>query len=255
MRGGLASVLELPPKPAELEYETQIRPQAASHPHLWPSEVFPDPRLDQVYQTRPLDSRAAELDSVVRYLGSFDETYLLAEVQGAGEPELWIIDQHVAHERILYERLFLRRHVPAIQPLLPPHVVHLGPAAQTRLLPFLGEFNRAGVEVEPFGEDALVVRGLPDFLQERDPQELLEDLLARLEAAGQVDLDSFRKDLNAELACRSAIKKHHHLPPELALRLIQDLQTCEVPHTCPHGRPVIKKLSLGELERSFGRKA
>ena len=141
-----------------------------------------------------------------------------------------------------------------IQPLLPPKVVQLGPAAQSRLLPFLEEFNRAGVEVEPFGEDALVVRGLPDFLQDRDPQDLLEDLLERLEAGGKVDLDTFRKDLNAELACHSAIKKHDHLSPELALRLIQDLLTCEVPHTCPHGRPVIKKLSLGELERSFGRK-
>jgi len=191
----------------------------------------------------------------VRYLGTFDETYLLAEVRADGEPELWLVDQHVAHERILYERLFLRNHAPAIQPLLPPKVVQLGPAAQSRLLPFLEEFARAGVEVEGFGEDSLVVRGLPDFLVDRDPRDLLEDLLERLEAAGKVDLDAFRKDLNAELACRAAIKKHHHLPPELAQRLLEDLRTCDVPHTCPHGRPVVKKLTRGDLERSFGRKA
>jgi len=58
--------------------------------------------------------------ATVRYLGAFDATYLLAEVQGEREPELWIVDQHVAHERILYERLFLRHHRPAVQPLLPP---------------------------------------------------------------------------------------------------------------------------------------
>jgi DNA mismatch repair protein MutL len=255
LRGGLASVLELPPKPVELEYEAPIRPQAVSHPQLWAGDAPAlEPHLDRVYPTRPTDSRAAELASAVRYLGSFDETYLLAEIQGNGEPELWIIDQHAAHERILYERLFLRRHVPVTQPLLPPQVVQLGLAAQSRLLPFLEEFNRAGMEVEAFGEDALLVRGLPDFLIDRDPQDLLDDLLARLEAEGKVDLDTFRKDLNAELACRSAIKKHHRLTPELALRLIQDLQTCAAPHTCPHGRPVIKKLSLGELERSFGRR-
>ena len=63
-----------------------------------------------------------------------------------------------------------------------------------------------------------------------------------------MDLDTFRRDLNAELACRAAIKKHHHLPPELAQRLIQDLLACEVPHTCPHGRPVVKKLSRSDLE-------
>jgi DNA mismatch repair protein MutL len=262
LRGGLASVLDLPPKPAELDYENPIRPQAAVHPHLWSqTEAYSvlaetlDHRLDQVYPTRPPDSRAAELDATIRYLGAFDATYLLAEVRAGGEPELWIVDQHVAHERILFERLFLRHHTPAIQPLLPPKVVHLGPAAQSRLLPFLEEFNRAGVEVDPFGDDALVVRGLPDFLQDRDPQDLLEDLLARLESQGKVDLDTFRKDLNAELACRSAIKKHHPLTPELAQRLIEDLQACEVPHTCPHGRPVVKKLTRMDLERSFGRRS
>ena len=98
------------------------------------------------------------------------------------------------------------------------------------------------------------MRGLPDFLVDRDPQALLEDLLARLEQEGRVDLDAFRRDLNAELACRAAIKKHHAMPPELALRLIQDLLACEVPNTCPHGRPIIKKLTLEDLERSFGRR-
>jgi DNA mismatch repair protein MutL len=69
-----------------------------------------------------------------------------------------------------------------------------------------------------------------------------------------VDLDVFRRELNAELSCRSAIKKHHYLPADLAQRLIEDLMECEVPHTCPHGRPVIKKLTRAELERSFGRR-
>jgi len=261
LRGGLASVLELPPKPAELDYETPIRPQAASHAQLWADSPFPAPsgsldaRLDEPYRSQPQPSCAAESETGLRYLGSFDETYLLAEVRTGGEPELWLVDQHVAHERILYERHFLRRHEPAVQPLLPPQVVQLGPAAQSRLVPFLEEFRLAGVDAEVFGGDALVVRGLPDFLVDRDPRNLLEDLLERLEGSGKVDLDTFRKDLNAELACRAAIKKHHHLAPELAQRLLEDLQRCDVPHTCPHGRPVVKKLTRGDLERSFGRKA
>ena len=124
----------------------------------------------------------------------------------------------------------------------------------TRLARLLPELAVAGVEAEAFGADALVVRGLPDFLVDRDPQTLLDDLLIRLEREGRVDLDTFRRDLNAELACRAAIKKHHALPPELALLLIRDLLACEVPNTCPHGRPILKKLSLGDLERSFGRR-
>jgi DNA mismatch repair protein MutL len=123
-----------------------------------------------------------------------------------------------------------------------------------RLTPFLEELQAAGIEADSFGEDVLVVRGLPDFLADRDPQALLEDLLARLEREGRVDLDTFRRDLNAELACRAAIKKHHALPPDLALALVRDLLACQVPNTCPHGRPIIKKLTLADLERSFGRR-
>jgi DNA mismatch repair protein MutL len=265
LRGGLASVLEMPPKPLEVEFELDPRRGQAAHPRLWePSAAGAVEALASAFDTRPLDrpygvapalSRAAEGETApVRYLGAFEHTYLLAEVRSDGEPELWIIDQHVAHERVLFERLFLRRHAPAIQPLLPPRVVQLGPAALARLAPFLDELGAVGVEVEAFGADALVVRGLPDFLSERDPEALLEDLVARLEQEGRVDLEVFRRDLNAELACRAAIKKHHVLPPDLALRLIQDLLACEVPHTCPHGRPILKKLTLGELERSFGRR-
>jgi DNA mismatch repair protein MutL len=272
LRGGLASVLELPPKPLEAEFELDpSRRAAAQHPRLWPdrsggapgayrsiTDAFATRPLDGAYPLEPIPSGVTEGTGSgleIRYVGAFQRTYLLAEVAGEAGPELWIVDQHVAHERVLFERLFRSRHSPAIQPLLPAQVVHLGPEALARLAPFLSELGAVGVEAEPFGDDALVVRGLPDFLVDRDPQGLLEDLLARLEREGRVDLDAFRRDLNAELACRAAIKKHHTLPPELALRLIQDLLACEVPNTCPHGRPILKKLGLEDLERSFGRKS
>lgn len=265
---GPASVLELPPKPLEPEFEKpEAKPQTVSHPRLWSEPVAHaiqalneayEVRLDQPFNVKTSPTRAAEpvveRGAAIRYLGSFDGTYLLAEVQTGKEPELWIVDQHVAHERILYERLFLRKHCPAIQPLMPPKVVQVGPAGLSRLLPHLEAFAQAGLEVDPFGEDALIVRGLPDFLVDRDPEGLIEDLLARIEGGGKLDLDAFRRELNAELACRSAIKKNHALLPELAQRLLEDLQACQVPHTCPHGRPIFKKLGRSELERSFGRR-
>ena len=186
LRGDLPSVLDLPPKPLEAEFEAAIKPVAATHPHLWHEPAIGasqeqqetlDQRLSTAYSTRPPTGRVAEdepaqmrvVESLaiapdISYLGAFDGTYLIAEVRGVAEPELWIIDQHVAHERILFERLFLRSHAPAIQPLMPPQIVHLGPAALARLTPFLEELNRVGVECEHFGEDALVIRGLPDFL-------------------------------------------------------------------------------------------
>lgn len=271
LRGGLASVLELPPKPLEAEFELDpARRAQAQHPRLWSDHsggaLAAVQALADAFETRPLErpyayaaapSSAAEAlgdEHGLRFLGSFQQTYLLVEVTGDQGPELWIVDQHVAHERVLFERLFLRRHAPAIQPLLPPQAVRLGPEAVARLAPFLEELQAAGVEAEAFGEDALVVRGLPDFLADRDPQALLEDLLARLEREGRVDLDTFRRDLNAELACRAAIKKHHALPADLALALVRDLLACQVPNTCPHGRPILKKLTLADLERSFGRR-
>ena len=264
--GDLASVLEMPPKPEAAEFELEARRPAAAHPRLWETvsaqpawqslqSAFGASDLDRSYDLAAPASRAAEeVDGGPRYLGAFQHTYLLVEVPGEKEPELWIVDQHVAHERVLFERLFLRRHAPALQPLLPPQVVTLGPAALSRLAPYLEELNAVGVECEAFGADAVVVRALPDFLAERDPRALLEDLLARMETGGKADLDAFRRDLNAELACRAAIKKHHRLPDDLALRLVQDLLACEVPHTCPHGRPIVKKLTLADLERSFGRR-
>lgn len=266
-KGELPSVLSLPPKPEDLELDAAPRPVAPQHPSLWRESAAPAGEalrqafgveaLDRPYGVAPAPTHASEAlgPAGPRLLGAFDATYLLAEVPGEGEPELWIVDQHVAHERILYERLFLRRHAPARQPLMPPRVVQLGLAAFARLEPFLAELNAAGVDCEPFGEGALVVRTLPDFLADRDPQALLEELLARLEREGKADLDAFRRELNAELACKAAVKKHAPLDRTQAEALLRDLMACEVPHTCPHGRPVIKKLTRTELERSFGRRS
>jgi DNA mismatch repair protein MutL len=278
LKGGLPSVLDLPPRPLDLDLDRPLRPPvpaaAPSQPHLWgQGQAFrePDPPAtgavaalqaafggDRAFPGPSREAGAAEPafeTPAARYLGSFEATYLLVEIRGERGPELWIVDQHVAHERILYERLFRRGQQPAVRPLLPPQVVRVGPGALARLQPFLGEFTRAGVDLEPFGDDALVVRGLPDFLAEREPRALLDELLARLDTQGKVDLDAFRRELNAELSCKAAIKKHHTLPAELAQRLVEDLLACEVPQTCPHGRPIIKKLTLGDLERSFGRRS
>jgi DNA mismatch repair protein MutL len=254
--GGLASVLEMPPKPLEAEFELEARRTQVEHPRLWQGAAG-DADLDRSYAFAGATMKAAEpvvTGTGLKYLGAFQDTYLVVETQGEREPELWLVDQHVAHERVLFEKLFLRRHAPGLQPLMPPPVLTLGPQAMARLAPWIEELNAVGVECEAFGADALVVRALPDFLAERDPLALMEDLLARLERESRVDLDVFRRDLNAELACRAAIKKHHRLSSELALRLVEDLMACEVPHTCPHGRPILKKLTLSELDRSFGRR-
>lgn len=273
LRHELPSVLSLPPKPEPLGPVLPNGPMASPLPCLREEprnlpatvealpEAFPSP-LDRPYASLPEAERAAEpatttppsTPPLARYLGAFDATYLLFEVQGPMEPELWLVDQHVAHERILYERLFLRHHTPASQPLLPPRILQLGASAFARIAPFLDELKAVGIDCEPFGSAALALRALPDFLIHRDPQELLEDLRIRLEREGRIDLATFRRELNAELACKAAVKKHEPLDAPQAYALLQDLLACEVPHTCPHGRPILKKLTRTELERSFGRR-
>ena len=154
LRGGLASVLELPPKPLEAEFELDPSRRATpQHPRLWSdhsggalgayqslADTFATRPLDAAYSCEPEPSRAAERTDqapAVRYIGAFEQTYLLAEILGDQGAELWIVDQHVAHERVLFERLFLRHHRPAVQPLLPPQLVQVGPEALARLTPFL----------------------------------------------------------------------------------------------------------------------
>lgn len=268
----LPDLLSLPPKPQEADLEPSLKSGTRLHPRLWEEEsdltvasyVFPQtaskaaetPAERAKTESRPAEAKAAPASErpAFRYLGAFDATYLLAEVQGEAGPELWMVDQHVAHERILFEAHYHRKHNPAIQALLPPQVLQLGRAAISQLSPWMEEFIGVGIDCEIFGDDSLVVRGLPDFLADRDPENLLEALLHRLEAGGKADLDAFRRELNGELACRAAIKKNQILDPSLAEQLIRDLMACEVSLTCPHGRPIIKKLTRTELERSFGRR-
>ncbi|MDR2697851.1 MAG: DNA mismatch repair endonuclease MutL [Holophagales bacterium] len=271
-KGELPSVLSLPPKPVEHVFEEPVKRLGAAQEHrnLWRDDYNREamgsmrqafsPSLDRPYDFSAQKINAAETaigladPSPIRYLGSFSETYLLAEFRSENMPELWMVDQHAAHERVLYERLFSRRHQPAVQPLLPPRVINIGRTHAAKLSPFLEELCRIGVEVEAFGEDAVTVRGLPDFLARREPESLIEDLLIRMESAGSVDLDYFRIELNAELACRAAIKKNSALDSAQAQALLESLIKCDKPLTCPHGRPVIKKMTLLELERSFGRR-
>jgi DNA mismatch repair protein MutL len=258
LKGDSMSVLDLPPKPVDRPMDEIPRPVAPQHARLWDTARAFERSEDRPYTFAPSPSKAAETVFVeeppFHYLGSFQDTYLLVEVQGEKEPELWIIDQHVAHERVQYERLFLRLHQPAIQPLLPPQVLSLGPAAIARITPWIEELNAVGIEVDIFSGDALLVRGLPDFLVDRDPQGLLEEVLTGIED-GPIDLDRFRRDLNATLACRASIKKNQRLPDGMALNLVRDLMACSVPQTCPHGRPIFKRLTLSELERGFGRRS
>ncbi len=192
---------------------------------------------------------------LLRLIGQVGATYLVAE----GPDGLYLIDQHAAHERVLFEKLLaLRREqdeqgAPS-QSLLSPVVVHF-PPEQARLLqerlPVLG---RLGFRVESFGPGAFQVRAVPSILADGDPSAALSAVVEDFEE----DESPLRGEVEALLAARIckrlAVRAGQVLSPEEQRALLADLESCESPRTCPHGRPTMIHLSVDMLERQFGRR-
>lgn len=245
-----ASVRETPPATARSGEATDwlfARPTSA-----------PETSADRVGEggTEP---RALQLGAL-RSLGQLLASYLLVE----GESGLLLIDQHAAHERVLYERLraqWLEQGVSS-QGLLMPLTVSLDPAAVAALREHADAVGRIGFELEAFGEDTLLLRGVPALLADRDPAGLARELARELAAEGvrgELDSDATRwlpavDRLFATLACHAARRAGDHLEPEEQRGLLRELDTIPWAPTCPHGRPVAVAIDLAEIERRFGRR-
>lgn len=187
-----------------------------------------------------------------RYLGQVANTYLVF----AGDSGFILIDQHAAHERIAFEKLkkSAGREIVS-QSLLLPEVVSLSPG-QLALFPDYIDFLREiGVEIEIFGRDAIVVRALPAVLPQTQSREIITDIADQLADQNQLpDLQERKEKILAALACRAAVKANSVLTVEEVMALCRDLERTPFNITCPHGRPIIVKFSLSEIERMFKRK-
>jgi DNA mismatch repair protein MutL len=189
---------------------------------------------------------------LLRLVGQIGATYLVAE----GPDGLYLIDQHAAHERVLFEKL-MNLHdqkTASSQALLTPAVVHLTPAASRLLeeqLPILLHF---GFQVEPFGPESYQVRAVPALFANGDPATALRALVEDFEE----DETPLQAEVEARIAgrvCkRMAVKAGQSLSPEEQRALLTDLEACASPRTCPHGRPTMIHISVDMLERQFGRK-
>lgn len=196
----------------------------------------------------------------LKLLGQFLATYLVLETKD----RLLLVDQHAAHERVLYERLradWSRGGVER-QTLLAPIPVSLDPAAIRALEDATESLGKLGFELEGFGEDAMVVRSIPALLAERDPVLLVRDLADELADAGAA-ADLTREGtrvleaadrLFANLACRSARRKGDVLAGAEQQALLDALDAIPWAPTCPHGRPVAVPFELAEIERRFARR-
>lgn len=188
-----------------------------------------------------------------RILAQLDRTYI---VSSRGE-ELWLVDQHAAHERINYERLgstFGARREVASQPLLFPQMLELAPDEAQALHDLLPVFEALGYELEPFGGDSFVVRAVPEGLKRLSRPEVLRRIVAEVVADDVAsEPDRLREKVRASTACRSSVMAGETLSPEEMLSLLTQLEHVPNASHCPHGRPTWIRLSPGDLARLFGR--
>jgi DNA mismatch repair protein MutL len=187
---------------------------------------------------------------VLRLVGQVGIAYLVAE----GPDGLYLVDQHAAHERVLFERFQAQRGRMGSQALLEPVTVQLNPAQSELLqsqLPLLADL---GFEIEPFGPATYKVRAVPSLLIGSDAETALRVVVEDFEE-DETPLEKEREArLVARICKRAAVKAGQSLSPEEQSQLLRDLENCAAPRTCPHGRPTMIHLSIELLEKQFGRR-
>jgi DNA mismatch repair protein MutL len=185
-------------------------------------------------------------------LGQLHETYIVAEdAEG-----LVLVDQHAAHERILYHRLKAQhaRGSRQIQGLLFPETFELPPAQALLLEEEIDHFRAVGIDIDPFGDRTFTVRAVPAIMAGVGLVSYFERALTEIaEVESRTDAGRINDQLLFTMACRSAIKAHHRLPDEELRALLADLRDAPLPFTCEHGRPTLVRISCNEIERRFKR--
>jgi DNA mismatch repair protein MutL len=217
-----------------------------------PSENASD--LTQTVETSTATQQLSAVDSVplLRLIGQIGATYLVAE----GPDGLYLVDQHAAHERVLFEKLMAQhdqKRIPS-QSLLTPATVTLPHASTALLNSQLPALNHFGFEVDEFGPDTFQVRAMPALFAGSDPAAALRAVVEDFEEDEVPLQNEVEKKLAARVCKRMAVKAGQTLSPEEQRALLTDLENCESPRTCPHGRPTMIHLSVEALERQFGRK-
>ena len=189
-------------------------------------------------------------------LGQLRESFILA----TGEDGLWIIDQHVAHERVLFEKILRERNVESVQRqrLLMPVLVDMKPDQMVVFVQIAEELDRNGFEVEPFGPQTLAVKAAPVGLEGAALERMLGEVIDQggadgMEGEQNEDLRTLRRRIAASIACHSAIKVNTPLDPVRMEWLLLELAKTEHPTSCPHGRPIALLYSWREIQRAFHR--
>lgn len=197
-------------------------------------------------------SSMADRIPLLRLIGQIGATYLVAE----GPDGLYLIDQHAAHERILFERLMTQhalKNIPS-QALLTPAAVTIPPSSAQLLITQLPILQHFGFDVQEFGPNTFQVRAIPALFTGSDPSAALQAVVEDFEEDETPLQNEIEAKLAARVCKRMAVKAGQTLSNEEQRALLADLEACDSPRTCPHGRPTMIHLSVDMLERQFGRR-
>jgi len=216
------------------------------------AQAIPDhgcaPPIDQELQTPP----TLESLRTLHPLGQIRNSFILA----VNEDGLWIIDQHVAHERVLFERVLRQRSVQRVesQRLLMPIVIELTPAQQAIFSEIAEELAHNGFEAEPFGSRSVAVKIAPAGVDASQIERLLGEIFEQVSREDQaINLEAVRTRIAASVACHAAIKVNMPLEQNKMEWLLAELAKTEHPMTCPHGRPVVLRYSMQDIQKAFKR--
>ena len=190
--------------------------------------------------------------ATLKPLGQIRNSFILA----VNESGLWIVDQHVAHERVLFERILKQRTAQKVesQRLLMPIVLELSPAQQAVFSEISDELERNGFEAEPFGARSLAVKVAPAGVEASAVEHLLHELLEQFSREEQsLNLEKIRARIAASIACHAAIKVNMPLEPNKMEWLLTELAKTDHPYSCPHGRPVVLRYSVKDIQKAFKR--
>ena len=201
----------------------------------------------------PLEgARPGELPANLQPLGQVEESFIVA----TNSEGLWIVDQHAAHERVLFDRhVRMRRQAKAEgQRLLMPIVVELKPQQEVTFQEIAGELASNGFEVEPFGRRTVAVKVAPAEIRAEGVERLLLEILDNANSEGRaVSLETLRNQIAASISCHAAIKVNMALDPKKMDWLLRALSQSECPMTCPHGRPTVLRYGMKDLQKAFKR--
>ncbi len=243
-RAARAALLEGTPVPRA--------PAASTVAPVAPEPVAPPPPLWVPGESAPAGTVAGtprRTLPLLRVVGQVADLYIVAE----GPDGIFLIDQHAAHERVLYEEVLAKRasRQAVSQGLLAPVAVELSPAQEALLREAWEALRANGFDLEPFGERGYLLRAVPALLRADDPAQALLAVLDRMaEDRPREDTDR----VAAAVACHAAVRAGKSLTLDEMRELVRLLEGTEVPHTCPHGRPTMLRLSADDLARGFGRR-